>query len=85
MRSGGDLEHQGVDLVDHLGSRPQVRFFEAVERRIHQIVHFGQRWLVGLDVDQAGGQPVVLPALLRARAWLRSGRWGCNPYRDFSG
>src|SRR6187551_3488383 len=53
------LEHQTVDLVELRRSRSQVGLLQAVKGRIHKIMHIGQRGLVGLDVDQAGCQPVV--------------------------
>src|SRR5678815_1559656 len=53
------LEHQTVDLVELRRSRSQVSLLEAVEGRVHKIMHIGQAWLVGLNVDQAGRQPVV--------------------------
>src|SRR6185503_1008260 len=46
VRESWRLEHQSVDLVDHSGSRPEVRFGEAVERSFHQLIGISQRGLI---------------------------------------
>src|SRR5687767_733575 len=46
VRVSSVLEHQSVDLVDHSGSRPEIRFSEAVERRIHQLIGIRQCRLI---------------------------------------
>jgi hypothetical protein len=59
------LEHQAVDVIDRLGSRPQVLFLQAVERFIHQVVELGQFRFAWVDVDEPGDQAVALVGFLQ--------------------
>ena len=69
------LEHQGVDLVYHIGSRSEVRFGEAVERSISQVVGFYQRRFAGIHIQKSGDEPVVALGLFELAQGFEAVGW----------
>ena len=81
-----DSKHQVVDFLDHLRSRPQVGFGEAVERSIHQVVPFCQ-W--SARSGSTYSKPVTIQLLRWASSITRraskAARWDRSPSRGSSG
>ena len=72
-------------MSNRLAGGSEVCVGEAVEGRIHEMVRIDQAGLIGLDIDQAGDQPVVSLRLFEGVQGFPAVESGCSPYPGSSG